>query len=125
MARAERHGDSGLYLRSLVFAADEKIGVGNRSGAWEFSLAGLERYWSGPYPSGQVYNLYGGLAYDAGSRDQFNIQIASWREAIAALGSGTNLWRPAIAHQTLAGAAHAAHRPRLAHPNDREDPRPY
>jgi len=114
MDRAQRHGYSGLYLRSLVFAADEKIGVGNRSGAWEFSLAGLERYWSGSYPPGQVYNLYGGLAYDAGSRDQFDIQIASWREAIAALGSDTNLWRRAMAHEMLAGAANAAHRPRLA-----------
>src|SRR5260370_16614974 len=113
MARAERHGDSGLYLRSLVFAADEKIGVGNRSGAWEFSLAGLERYWSGPYPSGQVYNLYGGLAYDAGSRDQFNIQIASWREAIPALGSDTNLWLRAMAHDMLARPPNPAPPPPL------------
>ena len=114
MDRAQEHRYGGLYLRSLYFATDEEIGAGDRSGAWRLSLAGLQRYWSGPYPWRQVYNLYGGLAYDAGSRDQFSIQIALWREAIAALGSDTNLWRRAMAHEMLAGAAKGAHQPRLA-----------
>jgi len=114
MDRAQKHGYGGLYLRSLYFAADEKIGAGDRSGAWRFSITGLQRYWSGQYPWRQVYNLYGGLAYDAGSHDQFNLQVALWREAVAALGSGADLLRRAMAHELLAHAAKAAHQPRLA-----------
>jgi CHAT domain-containing protein len=112
--RAKKYGYGGVYLRSLHFAADEKIGAGDRSGAWRLSLTGLQRYWSGQYPSMQGYNLYFGLAYDAESHDQFNVQIASWREAIAVLGSDRNLTWRAFAHQSLAHAANAAHQPRLA-----------
>jgi hypothetical protein len=51
--RAQKHRYGGLYLRSLVFAADEKIAAGDRSSAWSLSLAGLQRYQSGQYPSMQ------------------------------------------------------------------------
>jgi CHAT domain-containing protein/predicted anti-sigma-YlaC factor YlaD len=114
MGRAQKHGYGGLYLQSLYFAADERIVVGDRSGAWRLSLTGLRRYWSGQYPWRPVYNLYGGLAYDAGSQDQFNLQVALWREAIAALGSDADLLRRAIARESLAHAERAAHQPRLA-----------
>ena len=114
MDRAEKHGYGGLYLRSLYFAADERITVGDRSGAWRLSITGLQRYWSGQYSWRPVYNLYGGLAYDAGSHDEFNLQVALWRESVAALGSGADLLRRAMAHELLAHAAKAAHQPHLA-----------
>jgi CHAT domain-containing protein len=114
MDRAQKSGYGGAYLRSLYFATDEKIGAGDRSGAWRLSLTGLQRYWSGQYPWKQVYNLYGGLAYDAGSHDQFNLQVALWRECVVTLGLGADLLHRAMAHELLAHAAKAAHQPRLA-----------
>jgi CHAT domain-containing protein len=125
MDRAQKHGYDGLYLRSLVFAADEKIGAGDRSSAWKLSLTGLQRYRSGQYPSMQGYNLYGCLAYDAESHDQFNLQLALWREGVAVLGSDTNLQRLAAAHELLAHAAKAAHQPRLAEQQYAEAARVY
>lgn len=112
--RAQKNGYGGLDLRSLFFAADENFVAGDPSSAWRLSIVGLQRYWSGQYPSMQVYNLYTDMAYDAGSRVQFNLQVALWREAIAVLGSDTNLQRLAAAHELLAHAAIAAHQPRLA-----------
>jgi CHAT domain-containing protein/tetratricopeptide (TPR) repeat protein len=112
--RAQKHGYGGLYLRSLVFAADEKVAAGDSSSAWRLSLAGLQRYQSGPYPSMQGYNLYGFLAYDAESHDQSELRIALWQEAVSALGPAANLLRRAIARESLAHAAKAAHQPRLA-----------
>ncbi len=114
MDRAQKQGYGGLYLRSLFFAADEKVAAGDRSGAWRLSLPGLQRYWSGQYPPTQVYNLYTDLAYDAESHEQFNLQVALWLEATGATGSDTNLLRRAKAHESLARAANAAHEPRLA-----------
>jgi CHAT domain-containing protein/tetratricopeptide (TPR) repeat protein len=114
MDRAEKHGYGGLYLRSLYFSADKRITAGDRSGAWRLSITGLQRYWSGQYSWRPVYNLYGGLAYDAGSHDEFNLQVALWRESVAALGSGADLLRRAMAHELLAHAAKAAHQPSLA-----------
>jgi CHAT domain-containing protein len=112
--RAQKRGYGGLYLRSLYFAADQKIGAGDRSGAWRLFITGLQRYWSGQYPPMQGYNLYGSLAYGAESHDQFNLQVALWLEAIRAIGSDTNLLRRAKAHESLARAANAAHEPHLA-----------
>jgi CHAT domain-containing protein len=112
--RAEKHGYGGLYLRSVYFIADEKISVGDRSSAWTFSITGLRRYWSGLYPSVRGYNLYGELAYDAGTHDQFNLQVALWSEAIAASGSAKEPLQRATAHELLAHAANAAHQPKLA-----------
>jgi CHAT domain-containing protein len=114
MGRAQKNGYGGLYLRSLYLAADEKIVVGNPSGTWRLSLAGLQRYWSGPYPPMQGYNLYTGLAYDAESREQFNLHVALRREAIAVLASHKNLLLRATAHEMLARAANASHQRRLA-----------
>ena len=114
MDRAQKNGYGGLYLRSLYFAADEKIVVGDSSRTWRISLVGLQRYWSGQYPSMQGLNLYGGLAYDAESHGRFNLQVALWREAIAVLGSDRNLLWRATTHESLAQAAKAAHQPRLA-----------
>jgi CHAT domain-containing protein len=114
MGLAQKNGYGGMYLRSLYFAADAKIGTGDPSSAWRLSLAGLQRYWSGQYPSMQGLNLYGGLAYDAGSHDRFNLQVALWHAAIAVLGADRNLQWRAFVHESLARAAIAAKQPRLA-----------
>jgi CHAT domain-containing protein len=111
---ALQHGYSGVYLRSVFVAADERGGAGDRSSAWRLSLAGLERYWSGRYPWRQAYNFYTDLAYDAESHDQFDLQVVLWREAVAILGPDAHLLRRAAAHELLAHAAKAAHEPRLA-----------
>jgi len=112
--KSQQHRYGGLYLRSLYSVADEKVGAGDRSGAWGLSIAGLQRYWSGQYPWKQAYNLYGGLAYDAENRGQFNLQVALWREAIAARRDDANLLRRGTAHELLAGAAIGARQPDLA-----------
>ncbi len=126
MGRAQtQHGYGELYLRSLYFAADEKMVVGDRPSAWRLSITGLQRYWSGQYPRIQAYNLYGGLAFDAGSHEQFNIQVALWREAIAEFGSDANLLRRATAHELLARAANGAQQPRLAEKHYAEAARLY
>ncbi len=114
MDRAQKHRYGGLFLRSLYFAADAKIGAGDRAGGWRLFITGLQRYWSGHYPSMQGYNLYGSLAYDAGSRDQFNLQVALWREALVVFGSDGELLRQATGHEMLARAANLAHQSRLA-----------
>jgi CHAT domain-containing protein len=114
MDRAQKNGYGGLYLRSLYFATDEKIGAGDRSGAWRLSLMGLQRYWSGQYSSNRGYNFYAGLAYDSESHNEFNLQVALWREAVTVLGFDRELQLQATAHELLAHAANAAHQPRLA-----------
>jgi len=78
------------------------------------SLMGLQHYWSDQYPSIRGYNLYFGLAYDTESHDQVNLQVALWREAIATLGSDTDMLPRATAHELLAHAAKAAHQAGLA-----------
>jgi CHAT domain-containing protein/cytochrome c-type biogenesis protein CcmH/NrfG len=114
MGRAQKNGYGGLYLRSLFFVADEKFVAGDRSFAWRLSLAGLQRYWAGQYPSNRGHNFYTSLAYDAESHDQFNLQVAVWRETVMVLGSDRELQLQATAHELLAHAAKAAHQPRLA-----------
>jgi CHAT domain-containing protein len=114
MDRAQKNGYGGLYLRSLYFAADEKFVAGDRSSAWSLSLAGLQRYWSSQYPSNRGHHFYTGMAYDAASHDQFNLQVAVWREAVMVFGSDRELQLQATGHELLAQAAKAAHQPRLA-----------
>jgi CHAT domain-containing protein len=123
--RAQEHGYGGLYLRSVYFAADERVGAGDRSAAWSLSLAGLQRYWSGQYPWRQAYNFYGGLTYDVESRGQFHLQVALWREAIAAIGTDAAPLRQAMAHELLAQAAKSDHQPRLAEQQHAEAARLY
>ena len=112
--QSQKHRYGGLYLRSLYFAADEKVSAGDRSGAWGLSTAGLQRLWSGQYPWRQAHNLYGGLAYDAENHDEFNLQVALWREAVAAVDSSADLLHRAMTHEMLARAARTAHQPELA-----------
>ena len=114
MDRAEKYQYGGLYLRTLYFLADEKTTAGDRSGAWGLSITGLQRYWSGQYPSVRGYNLYGGLAYDAGTENQYNLQVALWSEAIVARDPAREPLQNATAHELLARAAGAAHQPQLA-----------
>jgi CHAT domain-containing protein/cytochrome c-type biogenesis protein CcmH/NrfG len=125
MGQAQNHWYGGLYLRSLYFAADEKMVVGDRPSAWRLSLTGLQRYWSGQYPGIQAYNLSGGLAFEAGSHDQVNLQLALWGEAIAELASDANLLRRATTHELLARAAIVAHESRLAEQHYAEAERLY
>jgi CHAT domain-containing protein len=112
--QAQEHGYSALYLRSIYFAADERVGAGDRSAAWRLSLSGLQHYWSGQYPWRQAYNFYGELAFDAESREQFDLQVTLWREAVARIGSDAAPLRRAMAHELLAHAAKSAHQSRLA-----------
>jgi CHAT domain-containing protein/cytochrome c-type biogenesis protein CcmH/NrfG len=125
MDRAQNHGYGGLYLRSLLFLADQRIATGDRPGAWKLSFTGLQSCWSGLCSPARAYNIYGGLAYDTGSHDQFHLQVAFWQEAIAVFGPDKHLLYRATAHELLARAASAAHQPRLASEQHSEAARLY
>jgi CHAT domain-containing protein len=110
---AQKSGYGGLYLRAVFFAADDKLAAGDQPGASAMGSIGLERYWSGQFPSQRGYNLYWGQAYIAEAGDRPNLQVAVWREAASLIDSDENLFLRAAAHNYMANAAAAAHQPQI------------
>ena len=112
--RAQQTGYGALYLRSVGFVAESKLSTGDRSGVWKVVYAGLEFYWSGQFPAVRGYNLYSHLASAADSAGRANLELATWREAVALIDHDeTLLWR-AMAHSFMADAATTAGLPQLA-----------
>jgi len=112
--RAQKSGFEALYLRAVLFAAEDKRLTGDRAGASALVSRGLERYWSGQFPAVRGYSLYVGLANIAEAAKQPNLQVASLREAVAVIDSDDDLMQRALAHNRLADAATAAHLPNVA-----------
>jgi len=111
---AKESGYGSLYLRALVFAADDKLATGDQSGASTLASTGLVRYWPGQLPPIRGYNLYHVLGRGAEAADRPNLQAAIWREAVALIDSDENLLLRAWAHNYMANAATAAHQPQTA-----------
>ena len=116
MEQAQKSGYGALFLRAAVFAADDKLLIGDPSGATALADAGLERYWSGQYPPVRGYSLYAELTEIAGSsaRSQANLQVALWREAVALADLDEEPVERGAAHKQLANAATAAGLSQLA-----------
>jgi CHAT domain-containing protein len=114
MEQAQQSGYEALYLRALNFAAGDKLGVGDQSGAWNLVRRGLERYWSGQFPARRGYGLYATLTDTAEATRQPNLEVAIWRDAVALIDSDRELLWRAIAHQSMADAATAAGLPQVA-----------
>ena len=112
--QAERNRYHILYLRALFLSADAKLAAGDRSTAWTLTLSGLQRYWAGQYPEIRGFSLYTNMGFDAEGQTQFNLEVASWREAASILGPDASVLRKLVAYQSLARAAEAAHQPGLA-----------
>ncbi|MGB6385337.1 MAG: CHAT domain-containing protein [Terriglobales bacterium] len=106
--RAGQAGYGALYLRALGFVASNKFDIGDRSGGWKLVCTGLERYWSGQFPPMRGYNLYFQAALGADAASRSNLQLAIWREAVAAIDADGNLPLRAFAHRSMAKAANLA-----------------
>jgi CHAT domain-containing protein/tetratricopeptide (TPR) repeat protein len=111
---AQRARYDALYLRALGFVSQSKFDTGNRSGGWKLVHAGLDSYWSLQVPVMRGYNLYTFGADAADNAGQPDLQLAMWQEAAATIDSTENLGLRAEAHDSIAKAATAAHRPEIA-----------
>ncbi|MBI1740145.1 MAG: CHAT domain-containing protein [Candidatus Koribacter versatilis] len=114
MDRAEEHGYGALFLRAVSFRAADELATGDQSGAWKRASAGLERYWAGEFPVRRGFGLYEELAYTAEAAGRSNLQVAIWREAVALIDSDKEILLRAMAHDSMANAATAAHQPQVA-----------
>ena len=114
MDHAQKSGYGGLYLRAVFFAAEDRRLTGDQSGASAVAGMGLEHYWSGPSPAGRGYSLYTGLANIAAAVSRPNLEVATWRDAVALIDSDEDLLQRAMAHSLMASAATAARLPRIA-----------
>jgi len=103
--RAQRAGYSSLSLRALGFVAESNFLMGDRSGGWKVTEAGLERYWSGPLPAMRGYTLYYGMAYPAEAAAWPNLQLAIWREAVALIDTNEDILARADVHVGVAKVA--------------------
>lgn len=119
MQRAQKSGFGALYLRAVMFAADDKHDVGDQADAISLAEAGLGRYWSGQFPPVRGYSLYTELAEVAGSAgvNRPSLQIASWREAVALVDLDEDPLERAMAHKSMADAAISAGLPEIAEQN--------
>lgn len=114
MGLALKRGYGALYLRAVLFAADDKLATGNHSAASATVSMGLERYWSAQFPRRRGYSLYDGLAHLANAANRPNLEVAAWREAVALVDSDEELLQRAMAHSWMASAAAAARLPQVA-----------
>ncbi len=114
MGRAQKSGYGGLYLRAVFFAADDKRFTGDQADSSAIADTGLERYWSGQFPAVRGYSLYAGLADTAETASRPNLEVATWREAVALFDSDEHLLHRAMAHSWMASAATAARLPEVA-----------
>ncbi len=114
LERAQGNGYGALYLRALGFVAGFKSEAGEQSDAWKLASVGLDRYWSGQFPTMRGYNLYTELAYNAEAAGRPSLQVANWREAVALIDSDKDLLLRAWAHSYMANAATEAHQPQIA-----------
>ncbi|MBZ5549723.1 MAG: CHAT domain-containing protein [Acidobacteriia bacterium] len=114
MELAEKNCYGSLYLRALNFAAGDQLAIGDQAGTGKLASAGLGRYWSGELPAMRGYGLYTELAYSAEAAGWPNLQVAIWREAITLIDTDGDLLYRAMAHQSMANTASAAHQPHVA-----------
>jgi CHAT domain-containing protein/cytochrome c-type biogenesis protein CcmH/NrfG len=111
---AQQSGYGGLYLRAVLFAAENRLATGDQPGGGTAIGMGLESYWSGKFPDLRGYNLYAGLADIAEAAARPNLELAIWREAVTLIDTDGDLLSSAIAHNWMANAAMAAHLPQIA-----------
>jgi CHAT domain-containing protein len=114
MDRAQKNGYGALYLRALGFVVEDQLESGETTAGTKLANAGLERFWSAPYPVMRGYNLYTVLAYQAEGIGHSAVRAAMWREAVALIDFDHDLLLRAKAHSSLASAATAARLPQLA-----------
>jgi CHAT domain-containing protein/cytochrome c-type biogenesis protein CcmH/NrfG len=114
MALAHGTGYGALYLRAIVFLADNKFGVGDQSAGWKLCLNGEERYWSGQFSPLRGYSLYHILGDGVEVTSRSNLQVAVWREAAGLIEADNDLLQRAWVHSYIANAAAAAHRSQFA-----------
>lgn len=111
---AQASGYKTIYLRAIGLASDTNAAKGNVSIAWKQASDGLDRFWSGNYPSMAGYNLYTNMDVLADASQQPQLQVAIWRQALALIDTDQDLRQRAMAHSWLANAAFMADMPRLA-----------
>ena len=112
--RARASDYRALLLRALSLGADEKFYAGDRAEAGKLTSTGLARYWSDQFRTMRGYSLYLQQAYTAEAAIQPNLQVATWREAVALIDSDKDVLLRAIAHTALARAATIARQPHIA-----------
>ena len=79
-----------LQLRVLAYAAAIESYKGNRPKAWALDAEGLKLFWAGSYPSMPAYKFYTEMAMSAENAGQWNLALATNREAVRAISSSRN-----------------------------------
>jgi CHAT domain-containing protein len=106
--RAQQNTYGSLYLRALVFIAENEFSTGDPTGASKTASAGLVRYWSSYLPALRGYGLYLEMAFAGEAAHQPNLQVASWREAVPLIETNEDILQRAMAHELFANAATVA-----------------
>ena len=97
----ERSRYDALHLRSLAFAASLATEKGDDVDSWAKNLAGIQKYWSGPYPPIRGYQFYADLADDE-ERHGRGVARSLWIEATAAIALTFNRSGEAMSRYRLA-----------------------
>lgn len=91
-----------LYLRAVAFTASLETDLGDNDKAWRWDLAGLEKYWSGPYPPLRAQHFYDDMSIAAEDSLSWGLAIAVEKEAVAAISASRNRSGEGIARIKLA-----------------------
>jgi CHAT domain-containing protein/tetratricopeptide (TPR) repeat protein len=102
VAATERSSYGALHLRSLAFVASLATEKGDEVSSWASNLAGIRRYWSGPYPRIRGYQFYADLADDAESAGHGHVARSLWLEATTAIALTINRSGEAMSRYRLA-----------------------
>jgi CHAT domain-containing protein/tetratricopeptide (TPR) repeat protein len=98
----ERSSYGALHLRSLAFVASLATEKGDEVSSWASNLAGIRKYWSGPYPRIRGYQFYADLADDAEGAGHGHVARSLWLEATTAIALTTNRSGEAMSRYRLA-----------------------
>jgi len=104
-------GDAGYpaaLLRAANFMAAIDSACGNESASWRQAWRGLNSYWSASVPPMQAYNLYFNLHQVGDWIHAPHLDLAVWRESVAAIDSTSDTVLRAAAHFYLGNAAFSA-----------------
>jgi CHAT domain-containing protein/tetratricopeptide (TPR) repeat protein len=111
---SERHNYGVLYLRATALVAELNRGRGDLATATRVAMSGLQKFWSGSYPSMRGYSLYTVLDSITEDSEEWYAQVSLGREAISLIADNPDHAMLAFEYQRVANAALRAGEPGAA-----------
>ena len=104
LALAIKHKYGGLHLRAIMLLASLYDIMGDRDAAWRYLTYGLNTYWAGDYKPMRGFSFYAALDHIADDSQQWFLDAALTREALALLANDPDTILRAMEQQRLAQA---------------------